>query len=112
MVGAEESSGWISYPWANDGELSEDSLTEAGGPPLNFRMGPLGILEEFTPHARVVTAIVPFLMAIVMRLILGKNRLTRMLLSLSTTWFAINVLLAPYSTRMQVELQSLRYIFR
>jgi hypothetical protein len=99
-------------PAANQGELSEDSLTGTGGGPLNFHMGPWTMFEEFTPHARVITAIGPFLMAIVMRLILGKNKLTRMLLSLSTTWFAINVLLAPYSGRMQAELQSLRYMFR
>jgi len=87
-------------------------LTGTGDRPLNFRMGPLTVFEEFTPHARVITAIAPFLMSIVMRLILGKNKLTRMLLSLSTTWFAINVLLAPYSGRMEAELQSLRYMFR
>jgi hypothetical protein len=87
-------------------------LTGVGGRPLNFRMGPLSIFEEFTPHARVVTAVAPFLMALVMRLILGKNKLTQLLVSLSITWFAINILLAPYSGRMQGELQSLRYIFR
>jgi len=97
---------------ANHWELSEDSLTGTGERPLNLRMGPWTTFEEFTPHARVITAIAPFLMAIVMRLVLGKNKLTRMLLSLSTTWFAINVLLAPYSGRMQAELQSLRYMFR
>lgn len=58
-----------------------------------------------------MTAITPFLIAIVSRLILGKNKVTRLLLSLGTTWFAINVLLAPYSGRMQAEIQSLRYIF-
>ncbi len=76
-------------------------------------MLPLGILERLSPHARVATAITPFLLAIVLRLILGKNRLTRILLSVSTTWFAINILLAPYSASMRRDLDHLRaMVFR
>jgi len=71
-------------------------------------MGPATIFEDFSPHARVATALVPFLAALVCRLIFGKNRLTRLLLSLSTTWFFINILLAPYSTGMQQDLTNLR----
>lgn len=72
-------------------------------------VGPLSFLDDLTPHTRVATALMPFLMAIIMRLFLGKNKLTRILLSLATTWFAINVLLAPYSGRMQVEIRTLGY---
>ena len=32
---------------------------------------------------------------------MGNNTLTRLLLSLSTTWFAINILMAPYSAGMR-----------
>jgi hypothetical protein len=34
------------------------------------------------------------------------------LLSLGTVWFAVNVLLAPFSTRMQQDILELRGIFR
>ena len=82
------------------------------GPPepsLTDRVGPLHYIDDLTPHTRVATAILPFLFSIVMRLFFGKNKFTRILLSLATTWFAINVLLAPYSDRMQVEIRSLGY---
>jgi hypothetical protein len=63
---------------------------------------PLGwIFAHLTPYGRVLTAIAPFLGAIVLRLILGKNRLTRTLLSVGTMWFAANVFLAPYSEDMR-----------
>lgn len=75
-------------------------------------VGPFSILENLSPHARVATALAPFLLAIALRLILGKNKMTRLLLSLSTTWFAINILLTPYSARMQEDLTSIRTMFR
>lgn len=75
-------------------------------------MGPVNFFDDLSPHARVVTALGPFLVAIVLRLIVGKNRITRILLSASTTWFAINVLLTPYSSHMQNDIESIRSIFR
>jgi hypothetical protein len=42
------------------------------------------------------------------RLIFGKNRVTRALLSISTIWFALNVFLAPYSNGMRQDLVNLR----
>ena len=70
-------------------------------------MSPGAFFDQITPHARVATALIPFLAALVLRLILGKNRLTRAALSLATMWFAINVLLTPYSAEMQREIFSL-----
>jgi hypothetical protein len=67
---------------------------------------------DFSPYARVTTAVVPFVAAIALRLVFGKNRVTRTLLSVSTTWFAINVLMAPYSTGMREDLSNLRSMFR
>jgi len=75
-------------------------------------VGPVNLLDDLSPHARVATALAPFLLAIVLRFILGKNKVTRLLLSLSTTWFAINILLTPYSTRMQDDINSIRSMFR
>lgn len=70
------------------------------------------ILEELSPHARVATAVAPFAAAILARLFLGRNRITRALLSAATMWFAINVLMAPYSSRMQADIEGLRALFR
>ena len=75
-------------------------------------MLPAGIFEDWSPHARVVTAVLPFAAAMLLRLILGKNRMTRVLISLSTTWFAINVLMAPLSERMQRDIFNVRSWFR
>ena len=70
-------------------------------------MHPVALLDDLSPYARVATAIAPFLAAIVLRLIFGKNRVTRILLSISTTWFAINILMAPYSPNMRRDLDHL-----
>ena len=75
-------------------------------------MHPSTVIQELSPYARVTTAVIPFVTAIVLRLVFGKNRVTRLLLSVSTTWFAINVLMAPYSTGMREDLSNLRSMFR
>jgi hypothetical protein len=62
------------------------------------------LVEAISPHARVATALIPFLAAIVLRLLLGKNAFTRAALSVATMWFAINVLLAPYSVELRREI--------
>jgi len=72
----------------------------------------MGLLDTFTPHARVATAVLPFVVAVVLRLVIGKTRITSLLVTTSTVWFAINVLMAPYSARMQQEILQLRYMFR
>jgi hypothetical protein len=64
--------------------------------------------QHLSPYARVVTAVTPFLAAIVCRLLFGKNRITGTLLSISTIWFATNVLMAPYSHGMRQDLVNLR----
>ena len=55
---------------------------------------------------------IPFLAALVLRLIIGKNGLTRAVLALATMWFAINVLMAPYSLEIRREILSLGTRFR
>lgn len=71
-------------------------------------MLPGPFFDHLSPYARVVTAITPFLGAIIVRLIFGKNRVTRALLSVSTIWFAVNVFMAPYSYGMRQDLVNLR----
>lgn len=68
------------------------------------------IFERLTPYARVATAITPFLLAIIVRLMCGKNQVTRALLSISTIWFLANVLMAPYSYAMRQDLMNLRRV--
>ena len=70
------------------------------------------IFEDLSPYARVATAVLPFLAAILLRLVVGKNGVTRLLLSLSTTWFAVNVLMAPFSESMRRDIFDLRSWFR
>lgn len=72
----------------------------------------LSLLDELSPHARVATAVAPFAVAMALRLLLGRNRLTQMLISIGTMWFAINVLVAPYAARMRQDIQNLPYMFR
>ena len=72
----------------------------------------LSLFEDLTPHARVATAVTPFVIAILLRIVLGRNRLTRMLISAGTMWFAINVLMAPYSAKMRDDIQQLGHILR
>jgi hypothetical protein len=70
-------------------------------------VSPTGIFESFSPHVRVATALVPFLLALVLRLVMGKSYFTRAALSLSTMWFAINVLLAPFAADLRQEIFNL-----
>jgi hypothetical protein len=70
------------------------------------------IFEDLSPHAQVATAVLPFVAAMLLRLILGKNRVTQVLVSVSTTWFAINVLIAPLSEGMRRDILDLRSWFR
>jgi len=72
---------------------------------------PLSLLDELSPHARVATAVLPFIAALCLRLVIGKCRLTGILVSLSTVWFAINVLMAPYSAGMRHDIERLENIF-
>ena len=72
----------------------------------------LSIFEDLSPHARVATAVLPFVAAMLLRLILGKNRLTQVLVSMSTTWFAVNVLMAPLSEGMRRDILDVRSWFR
>jgi hypothetical protein len=68
-------------------------------------------MTELGPYARVTTAVVPFVAASALRLMFGKCRQTRLLLSLSIVWFAANVLLAPYSIGMRQDISGLGRIF-
>jgi hypothetical protein len=70
------------------------------------------ILEELSPHVRLATAVLPFAVAMLLRLAMGRSRLAGVLISLSTAWFALNVFVAPYSPAMQQDLMRLRAVLR
>lgn len=72
----------------------------------------LSFWEALSPHARVATAILPFVLSVVLRILLGRNRVTRTLISLCTMWFVMNIIMAPYSVRMQQDIHELRSKFR
>lgn len=69
-------------------------------------------LDGLTPDERVGNAVAPFVVAMLLRFLLGKTQFTRWSLALSTMWFAINVLLAPYSAGVRQELVELGNRFR
>jgi hypothetical protein len=68
---------------------------------------PFGFLEELPPNARVAAALIPFLLALVVRLLFGKNRVTQMVLWVATLWFTFSTIMAPFS----LEIPYLRRIF-
>jgi hypothetical protein len=51
--------------------------------------------------------VIPFVLAMVGRLVWGKSQTMSWLITICTVWFVINVLMAPYSAQMRQELQSL-----
>ena len=70
-------------------------------------MIPWSIFRELSPHARVVTATLPFAVAIFVRLLLGNNQLTRGLLSLAVLWFTANVVMAPFTVGVRQGIRNL-----
>jgi hypothetical protein len=75
-------------------------------------VSPGNILQSLSPYARLATAVAPFLAVAAVRLIFGRSRFTGVLLTVATVWFAANVLMTPYSSHMQRDIQSVRALFR
>jgi hypothetical protein len=63
-------------------------------------------------YARVTTALAPLALAMLLRAAFGRNRFTSRLISISTMWFLLNVLLAPYSPGMREDFQSIQSLLR
>jgi len=73
----------------------------------------LGDLFDFLiAHAGLMSAIVPILVAIALRIFFGGGRVTNVLVSLATVWFTVNVLATPYSFAMQQDIERVRQLFR
>ena len=66
--------------------------------------------SELSPHARVATAVAPFVIALFFRVVLGNCRTTRWMISIGTVWFAVNILMAPYSAGMRHDIANWRLL--
>ncbi len=91
--------------------ITDVSLTNAPIPELDSSMAPLRIFEELSPHARVLTAVAPFCIAMALRIVIGKSKAVGALISASVIWFTLNVLAAPFSAGMQRDIGSVRAWF-
>jgi hypothetical protein len=70
------------------------------------------LIEYLSPHARLMSALLPILLAVITRFVLGGSRFTNTLVTVATVWFTVNVLATPYSLRMQQDIETVRQIFR
>lgn len=90
--------------------LTDGDLIPLAALGLDSSMGTL--FDTLSPHARVVTAVIPFVFAIIVRLMFGRSRTVGWLITLATMWFAVNILVAPYSARMRQDLRNLPSLLR
>jgi hypothetical protein len=73
---------------------------------------PLGLLAgsyfyDISPLGRVCMAAVPVAVALLLRLMYGRSRTTEILLTVGTSWFLVNVFIAPHSVEIEQELYHL-----
>jgi hypothetical protein len=61
---------------------------------------------------QVAVAVAPFAMALLLRVLLGRTEFTRWIVMLCAMWFAIDVLVTPYSSGIRQELLALEDRFR
>ena len=69
-------------------------------------------LDDLSPLARIMTAAAPFAGALILRVAFGGHRVLRWLVALTTFWFVLNVLLAPYSANVRQDILELPMHFR
>jgi len=70
------------------------------------------LFDYLTPELRVEVAVAPVVIAMLLRLMLGRTQFTRWSIAIGTMWFAINVLLAPYSAGIREDLMEVSARFR
>jgi hypothetical protein len=75
-------------------------------------MGTSDLFSGASPQARLAISVAPFIIAVFLRIVLGNCRLTRVLFSLGTVWFFVNVLMAPYSFGVRQNLDNWRALLR
>jgi hypothetical protein len=70
------------------------------------------VFDYLTPESRVEVAVAPVVIAMLLRFMLGRTQFTRWSIAIGTMWFAINVLLAPYSAGIRQDLMEVSARFR
>jgi hypothetical protein len=75
-------------------------------------MGLGNLVYGMSTETWLASAIAPFALAVFLRIVLGNCRTTRILFSLGTAWFAINVLMAPYCFSVRQDLRNLGSLLR
>jgi hypothetical protein len=65
------------------------------------------LIQDFSRHARVATAVLPLLAAWAVRVFAGKSRTASWLITAAAVWLVINILVAPYSAGMRQDLHNL-----
>jgi hypothetical protein len=68
---------------------------------------PENLLDGISPQARVVVAVFPFVVAIMIRMLTGRSKTADWLITLGTVWFAVSVLMAPFSDPMRRNIRDL-----
>ena len=75
-------------------------------------MFPGTLLDAFTPVERIAIASAPFAGAIILRVAFGRHPIIRWLVTITTLWFTLNVLLAPYSSDVRQDILEIPARFR
>jgi hypothetical protein len=52
--------------------------------------------EHYLPHLQAYSAAIPVIGAILLRVLLGRSKFIEVLLTLTTLWFAVNVMVEPF----------------
>jgi hypothetical protein len=68
---------------------------------------PMDLMDGLSPTAQVTTAVAPFVIAMALRVTSGKSRTADWLITISTVWFATNVLMAPHSSGVRQGIRNL-----
>jgi len=69
-------------------------------------------LDYLTPEMRVQVAVAPVVIAMLLRFLLGRTQFTRWSIAIGTMWFAVNVLLTPYTAGIRQDLMEVSSRFR
>jgi hypothetical protein len=65
------------------------------------------LMDGLSPTAQVLIAVAPFVIAMILRLSTGKSRTADWLITLTTVWFATNVLMAPHASGVRQGIRNL-----
>ena len=66
-----------------------------------------GMFDDLSPLGRVLMAAVPFMVSMLLRTMYGRNKTTEILITIATSWFLVNVFVAPHSLDIERELYHL-----